>query len=1099
MCFRKKKKKKEEDLAETFVDNTNKQKTSFTQPFLFEISRNLQSLFIIQALIFILLCFHSLTLLCLAGWNFHSDIFLGHWTHISHPFIEMIHTISNLIVFILFYWLLIQDEFLISSKHSEWLIIIQKKLHRFELCFSFLCIFDGTLLFYTDTIFLVVAAAVFILRYWQLHIVDNLSLSLSHSASSVLVEELFQHKKNDIPRILLKLFDLRKASIRISVFWSTTISLYNIAANLHWLASGSTTSISTTSIQQSLINHTDSLIAVSGFDNIYESVYNFSGNDFKIQTFLWHQEYVPDKSWWPDENVDEYSCLELPLVLPEPVSVENSIKTLGQCSDEGFLQASDLDFIYTQPSGLNLFGKLNQDFLGFTTNKIRECVVIPYMPSCHKPSVPCGTTSENLHSLYQAKLDQITYRSNWFWHVPLVNPKSVTYSEDQDIVWLSQNKKGVSQVISRFCYLGDSTLPTKVLSLPLGWTSLRFQYSTLQEQLRQQINLGVNQNSSFIQTKIYREKLISKAIEAVLQVPFLLHTLEANNYWHFCLHPETGCDLTKEHLSELDSLLFQLHKSQPNIHQPMTYNQCLQETHFWIYFRAALEIIERNTLEQDGLLQEDIDLAWIDQWKVQQLNNVNSCLYTKHTVLKQIITHFKAWALVMQRNEPQTLFRNWLLTLFFGAILLRKGCTSFLRYSIVPLYFARTQIRPHAKRKNVFYLSYFYTYKGEKTRSHLQLGEKTGSGALLLYTLYRYIWKGVILFAALVISISLLLVSLLTKKRNFETHWPSYAWYFNALLDKENFDGNVRNPGGFFFLLLLFSVMVGMFTYAVLSIFLKPLLFSRVMKKLKKNHYQHTKKEGKAVVWAMYLRTFAMYEGLVFYSLIFIGWIMQSFYASPWPWKYKPWFLLPAKAWNLALFVNCVYMPIVFVFGLHYIFECVVYESLFWSRALPQKRTYEDVSIKTQNEQASVISEFQIKNESTTDVSERKEAEEVGTALKMWSTENDSRALRIFFWAKQKEWIAPLTETAKEIISEAFLALLVINSFEDKQSGSKSLLLYQHGLLKKTMVEYNSLHKKLLDNRYKHLKYEIDINQEEDKRLHLLQKSEYKKLQTIFY
>lgn len=1096
--------------------------------FFFDLERKVHTLFILQALILTALCFHSILLLCVSGWNFRSDVFMGHWTHSSHPYLEITHTAVNVVVFALLVRVM-QKQNVVPNNH-EWLSAAQRNLNRFNFAYSFLCFFDGTLLFFTDNIFLLLSALVFVLRYWQLHLVGDMSLSIAHLSTSVLVETLLAHKhrgQGSTPKTLVKLFDLRKASIRASVLWSCLLTLYNITSNLNWLAVGSRSPFTSGVLNETLLPRTEALFEEV---QLHDSVLEEQGGvgwlppscPQSVHPFLWHQTHVPQViSWAGHDEPDARVCAEVPVVLPEPVSVEHSLSYLGRCGGgqaRGSLSpAHPSDKSHSRLNGLRFFEEVNADFLGLRTATRNGCPVVSWAPHCPDPAEPCALDQPTLQAVQDKILKSVPPpppEASLVWHIPIVNPGQEAYRQAPEniLVSLSQAKhKSLSLVSSKLCLTNHSFpkewLPHS-LPLPLGWISQRLQYHTLQHQTLANASLPAT-GERFLARR--RSLLLRKALHAALQVPYLLHSMEQNRYWVFCSSPDLGCDITAAHLSELDAAL-SLSAAQGAASTETAYASCLRETEFWVHLQLALYVLETNTLQQDGLFSKKVlssadwaaqdrgDRGWPASWHLDSVENVSACQKSKRAVLASVLEDLGTWSRVMQRAEPQMLLRNWLLTLFFGAVLLRKAHVNFLRYNLVPLHVSRSQVKSPDTDEGV--LLYFNLGTGaDRQKLRLRLGEKTGSGALLLYTLHQQVWKNVLVFATLVLAVTLTLVALLTSKRHPHSPWPTHAWFFNALVNTKTHTADVRSPGLYFFLLLLLSILCGALVHGVCSLVLKPIFFFWLFKRLVKKRYGHTGAEDKAVVRAMYLRTFAMHEGLVFSCLVVLGWVIQCFYSSPWPWKYTPWFLLPTQAWNLALFVNCVYMPVVLTFGVHYVLECVAYESLFWKRASPNARDTLSTAGALREEQTAVeedIVEGLLASEDAAGRGGGTETKETGTdklveaSWQVWLRNQTSKSQRLCFAAQGAEWTPELSPAAERIISESFLALLVLSSFDSRQSGSSVLLVYHDGLLGQTVQKYSSLRHRLLKRRFQQLSRDLQMSQKEHDRLHQLQHS-YKK------
>ena len=1110
--------------------------------FFFDIERKVQTLFILQALILTALCFHSILLLCVSGWTFRSDVFVGHWTHSSHPYLEITHTVANTIVFAIFARTVVLQSKIKYRKNYHWLAKMQTNLNRFNFMYSFLCFFDGTLLFFTDTIFLFLAVVVFMLRYWQLHLVGDMSLAIAHLSTSVLVEDLLHHKQTKqgkIPQTLVKLFDLRKASIRASVLWSCLLTLYNITSNLSWLAFGSRTPFTSDLLNQTLLPRTEALFQEFELHNsVLEDQEGVgwlpAAYPQTVDPFLWHQTHVPEVLVWAGEDEpDPRMCTEIPVVLPEPVSIEHSLSFLGRCGggsgqDQGVLSSSHpSDKSHSRLNGLRFFQQVNADFLGLKATERKGCPVVSWAPHCSDSTEPCTLDQATLQTLQNEILQSVPPprpEAGLVWHIPIVNPTQEPYRQAPETILVSlsqRNYKSLPLVSSKLC-LPSQSLPESwtphSLPLPLGWFSQRLQHHGLQYQTLS--NTSVPDR---------RRLLLRKALHAALQVPYLLHSLEKNRYWVFCSSPELGCDITATHLSELDAVLSLSAAQGSATNETAQYASCLRETEFWVHLQLALYVLETNTLQQDGLFSKTVPSgtdwaaqnfekrSWPASWQLDSVHNASTCKDTKQAVLSSVLEDLKAWSHVMQRAEPQMFVRNWLLTLFFGAVLLRKAHVNFLRYNLVPLHAGRSQVKSLDTDQGV--VLYFTLGRGaERQKLKLRLGEKTGSGALLLYTLHQHVWKNVLIFTVLVLSVSLLLVALLTSNRHPHSLWPTHAWFFNALVNTNTYTADVRSPGLYFFLLLVLTVLCAALVYGVCSLVLKPIFFFWLFNRLKKKRYPHTEHEDKAVVEAMYLRTFAMHEGLVFNCLVVLGWTIQCFYSSPWPWKYTPWFLLPTQAWDLALFVNCVYMPIVLTFGLHYVLECVAYESLFWKRASPNSKVSVDTA-NTLGEEQKELEKDILEGLFAGNGTERKlpgdtgkaegggrdgsgsgeEKELVEASWKVWLRNQTSKSQRLWFAGRGSEWIPELSPAAERIISESFLALLVLSSFDSRQSGSSVLLVYHDGLLKQTVQKYTSLRQRLLKRRFAQLSHDLELSQTEHDRLHELQRSYKKELMQKLY
>ena len=482
---------------------TNRPELEPQQPlnFFVEVEQKVQTLFILQALILTSLSFHSILLLCVSGWTFRADVFVGHWTHSSHPYLEIAHTLANVIVFAIFARVLVIQNKLAFRQNYQWLRTAQNNLNRFNFAYSFLCFFDGTLLFFTDNIFLLIAVIVFVLRYWQLHLVGDMSLAIAHLSTTVLVEELLQHKHKEqgqIPQTLVKLFDLRKASIRASVLWSCLLTLYNITSNLNWLAFGSTSPFTSGVLNQTLLPRSEALFTEY---NLQDSVLEDPGGagwlppayPQTVDPFLWHQTRVPEVLVWAGENEpDARMCTEIPVVLPEPVSIEQSMSFLGRCDggpEQGILSSSHpSDKAHSRLNGLRFFQKANADFLGLKATDRNGCPVVSWAPHCSDAAEPCTLDQAALQTLQNRVLQSVSAprpEAGLVWHIPIVNPQQEAYRQTPEtlLVSLSQTKhKSLSLVSSKLCFLDQSFTEmshSHSLPLPLGWLSQRLQYLSL--------------------------------------------------------------------------------------------------------------------------------------------------------------------------------------------------------------------------------------------------------------------------------------------------------------------------------------------------------------------------------------------------------------------------------------------------------------------------------------------------------------------------------------------------------------------------------------------------------------------------------------------
>ena len=322
--------KQDKDTPKKKTANTFSPSWDPNVPFALEFHRKMQSLFIYQALIVFCLFFHSVLLICLSGWQSKNLFYVGHWTHLSHPAIELLHAVNNLVLFgVLMYvstrkW---GDLFNTTNDH-QWPSHLRTRIRRFDYWLSLLCFFDGSLLFYTDGIFLLFTGVVFILRFSQIYLVGALKILVSHHVSTKVVEQLLDRRYKETPKTLVSLFNLRKMAVRASVLWSFGLTLYNMLSNTYWLVGGHESGFASLAAQEGLLEQMQNIYVANALNVTAPFTHWEEGPTPapKIKVFHWHQGFIPDPAWWSLESDHRrLECLPVSHLLPEPVSVLNSL------------------------------------------------------------------------------------------------------------------------------------------------------------------------------------------------------------------------------------------------------------------------------------------------------------------------------------------------------------------------------------------------------------------------------------------------------------------------------------------------------------------------------------------------------------------------------------------------------------------------------------------------------------------------------------------------------------------------------------------------------------------------------------------------------
>ena len=193
-----------------------------------------------------------------------------------------------------------------------------------------------------------------------------------------------------------------------------------------------------------------------------------------------------------------------------------------------------------------------------------------------------------------------------------------------------------------------------------------------------------------------------------------------------------------------------------------------------------------------------------------------------------------------------------------------------------------------------------------------------------------------------------------------------------------------------------------------------------------------------------------------------------------------------------------------FSFGLHYAFECVVYESDFWRRANPSGDSYQKLDTELREELRDLEAQIFSETDHTPLLAlpEQKNRDDHDQEEKKPNLTSRIRSLKFKLNScvcfSSKEYIPPITRHAQKIVGEAFLALLILNSFSEHQSGSSFFLIFGDGLLRKSISNFKEWKRLLLKQRSKELIDESRKIAKEKKALLTFNKGLKKRMTSLF-
>lgn len=417
-------------------------------------------------------------------------------------------------------------------------------------------------------------------------------------------------------------------------------------------------------------------------------------------------------------------------------------------------------------------------------------------------------------------------------------------------------------------------------------------------------------------------------------------------------------------------------------------------------------------------------------------------------------------------------FRNIILTLYMGIILLLKAYELLRKYILVGY-------RPDLQIKHKALVI---------TTSKKKLSKTVPTDLALLDAMYvlRSLNKNVGLTVlgsfVFVLFTSMVVISASTQFYNTaNSFFPTYGWILHArvLLNGTTY---YREPFLYIFLLLVLSFSTASVLYLLYSTFIRPLFFLFFWHHLKiKLQSQKERKYVKKYVWSLYLRTTALFEGLYINIAIVLGWVSQSWYTSPWPWKYTPWYFVSPQTWNMTFFINCIFLPIVSVFAINYFVECSLRETRFWSRI----------------QDTDLVLEGKIKNE---EVETLLNLEDDDQSLRIWFSENHSNSSEKYcLLSNSLTWRShSLDPRAEEFIANLLIAHTLHLQFGDHVYHGKHSL-FTYNFVSNHLEDFESIHKKQLAYRSHHLQTILDARKKEYEQIHNLKNISSSKLVTHFF
>lgn len=649
--------------------------------------------------------------------------------------------------------------------------------------------------------------------------------------------------------------------------------------------------------------------------------------------------------------------------------------------------------------GFNLLSRENAHFMGSALHS-NQCPQKPWQPPCddHECSSREVLPAEP-HSL--------------FWYVPVSSPTQKWWgrSEEEGDLWYTEQSTDVSgKGWGWVCGDQLSPAPNPISKgQPLEWLSSALLFWS------EQARMGTNRSATLLLT----------ATRAAFHFPYLIYYSQDIFFINRILYNKGDED-------------------------------CAEKVEFWCFLMEALRILHSETF----FLERDL-LHFQDEGCQAPVPN-STCAHQWTQAQEKVHKIAENWRAILNQMAADVLFRNVLLTLYMGCILILKAYELLRKYILVGY-------RSGLRTKNTRVLIAQNNSTVIKTR--------TTDTALLesmhvLRSLNRNVALTVLGSFVFILFSSLAVVSASTQVFNTsDSLFPTYGWVLNARVLE---DGEIfyREPFVYFFLLLFFSFLTAGFFYFLYAIILRPLFFllfwHRLKTKLRSINPQGGKKLRK-YIWPLYLRTTALLEGLCVNVAIVLGWISQSWYTSPWPWKYTPWYFVRPQTWNMTFFINCVFLPVVSVFAINYLLECSVYETLFWSRIEEKVLVLEE---KVHQEEVETLLSLE---------------EGSGSSLTKWFRDHHTQKTtrQCFLWQPLAWRCHNLNPEAEDFIANLLIAHTIHLQFgEHSYHGKHSLFSYR--FVEKHLEDFRPIHRTQLSDRSCHLQGILEAHKREYARVHSL-------------